>query len=73
MSGRYSTMDMSQHLAAPTYPKINEYNRMEARKRSEVREVSETRTRWGRGKSDILAKSGRRFLELYYSTQITGG
>jgi hypothetical protein len=34
MSGRYSTMGVSQHLAAPTYPKINEYNGMEARERS---------------------------------------
>ena len=73
MSGRYSIMGVSQHLAAPTYPKINEYNGMEARERSGVREVPEIRTSWGRGKSDVLAKSGRRTLELYYSTQVTGG
>ena len=34
MSGRYLAMGVSQHLAAPTYPKINEYNGMEARERS---------------------------------------
>ena len=33
MSGRYSAMGVSQQLAAPTYPKINEYNEMEAREK----------------------------------------
>jgi hypothetical protein len=40
-------MGVSQHLAAPTYPKINEYNGMEARERSGEREASEIRTSWG--------------------------
>ena len=41
-------MSLSQQLAAPTNPKINEYNEMKARERSEEREVFETRTSWGR-------------------------
>ena len=49
MGGRYSAMGVSQHLAAPTYPKINEYNGMEARERSGEGEASEIRTRWGMG------------------------
>ena len=49
MSGHYLAMSLSQHLAAPTNPKINEYNEMEARERSGEREASETRTSWGRG------------------------
>jgi hypothetical protein len=44
------------------------------REREVEREASETRTSWGVGRrSDVLAKSGRRTLELYYSTQVTGG
>ena len=31
MSGCYSTMGKSQRLAAPTDPKINEYNKMRVR------------------------------------------
>ena len=49
MSGHYLAMSLSQHLAAPTNPKINEYNGMEARERSGEREASEIRTSWGRG------------------------
>ena len=37
MSGRYSAMGVSQQLAAPTIPKINEYNEMEAWERSKER------------------------------------
>ena len=68
-------MSLSQHLAAPTYPKINEYNGMEARERSGERETSLRQEPAGVGgrRSDVLAKSGRRTLELYYSTQVTGG
>ena len=54
MSGRYSIMGVSQHLAAPTYPKINKYNRMKARERSEVREASETRTSWGEEEEGVM-------------------
>jgi hypothetical protein len=43
------------------------------REREVEREASETRTSWGVGRrSDVLARSGRRTLELYYSTQVTG-
>ena len=38
MSGHYLAMSLSQHLAAPTNPKINEYNGMEAREREKWRE-----------------------------------
>ena len=73
MSGRYSIMGVSQHLAAPTYPKINEYNRMEARERSGERGLwDKNQLGCGEKKSDVLAKSSRRTLELYYSTQVTG-
>ena len=41
-SGRYSAMGVSQKLAAPTYPKINEYTKMKARESE--REASDTRT-----------------------------
>ena len=34
MSSHYLPMSLSQHLAAPTIPKINEYNEMEAGERS---------------------------------------
>ena len=34
MSGHYLAMSLSQLLAAPTNPKINEYNEMKPRERS---------------------------------------
>ncbi len=51
MSGRYSTMGVSQQLAAPTYPKINEYNKMRARKRVRERPLTQEPD-GGRGKKE---------------------
>jgi hypothetical protein len=75
MSGHYLAMRLSQQLAAPTNPKINEYIGMEAREKSGERERPLRQEPAGVGgrRSDVLAKSGRRTLELYYSTQVTGG
>ena len=53
MSGRYSAMGVSQQLAAPTYPKINEYNKMRARERVRERESKTlTYAPGGRGKKE---------------------
>ena len=52
MSGNYLVMSLSQHLAAPTNPKINKYNDMKAREREVEREASETRTNWGKEKKE---------------------
>jgi len=49
MSGRYSAMGVSQQLAAPTYPKVNEYNKMEARERVRERPLTQELT-GGRGR-----------------------
>ena len=51
MSGHYSTMGMSQQLAAPTYPKINEYDKMKARERVRERPLTQELT-GGRGKKE---------------------
>ncbi len=57
MSGRYSAMGVSQHLAAPTIPKINEYNEMEARERSWERGLWDKNKLEGGGRrSDVIAK-----------------
>ena len=53
MSGRYLAMGVSQQLAAPTYPKINEYNKWEQEKELE-REASDTRTNWGEGEEGVV-------------------
>ena len=37
MSGHKSAMSLGQQVAAPTNPKINEYNKMRARERIEER------------------------------------
>ena len=41
MSGHYLGMSLSQHLAAPTNPKINEYNEMRARERVREKPLSQ--------------------------------
>jgi hypothetical protein len=46
-------MGMSQQLAAPTYPKINEYDKMRARERVRERESKTlTYATGGRGKKE---------------------